>query len=430
LKIKILSYPFCTTCCISSEKHIQVTDPKSNQMKTNFSNLGTALSCNEMEVKKLSAKSKTKKMFAFSPGIFLLALCLSVGNLFSQTETLSTGSYIINMGITPQTTTNGLKPYGLIYDLLKNNNVPVKWIISQTKAKDGIDFIYNGVSYRGGTFIIPAEFRTAAVNAKIINYGVTGAATTTALTVNVTHNLTSAPKWTLDQRNGTIAQAFLTAAGIPSTAYNWKDPQLLAGCDDIFVMPHADPTWATHSNLYNWNRNSFGSIWAGCHAVSVLENMNNGTLQTNFLSNNVGATGNALVPFGSHSSGTPPYITQYPSNTVAQFMGLTDAAHQNGSEQIYLPKLGGSWRASTNIITYDPTQANVPALSPGQAAVIAEGRAFGNNNYGWVMYEGGHNIGGTATANIAAQRAFLDWSFRASIDKVPMISSISVPTPM
>ena len=46
------------------------------------------------------------------------------------------------------------------------------------------------------------------------------------------------------------------------------------------------------------------------------------------------------------------------------------------------------------------------------------------------MYEGGHNIGGTSEANVAAQRAFLNWSFRASIDKVPMISNISTTTPM
>ena len=37
-------------------------------------------------------------------------------------ETLSTGSYIINMGVVPQTEANGLKPYGLVYDLLKNYN--------------------------------------------------------------------------------------------------------------------------------------------------------------------------------------------------------------------------------------------------------------------------------------------------------------------
>ena len=37
------------------------------------------------------------------------------------------------MGITPQTYANGLKPYGLIYDMLKNYNVPIYWVISDAK---------------------------------------------------------------------------------------------------------------------------------------------------------------------------------------------------------------------------------------------------------------------------------------------------------
>ncbi len=363
----------------------------------------------------------------------LLLLCMLTGifRSYAQTETFPTGSYIINMGITPQTQANGLKPYGLIYDLLKNNNVPIKWVISQTKGVDGVDFTYNGVQYKGGTFIIPAPFLNTAVNNKISSYGVTGTPTTSPLTVNVTYTLTAAPRWTLDDQNGAIAQGFFSQAGIPATAYNWKDPQLLAGCDDIFVMPHADPTWGTHSNLYNWNRTQFGAVWAGCHAVSVLENMNNGSLQTNFLATNVGAVGNALVPFGSHADGTPPYTRLNPNIAGAQYMGLSDLAHLNGSEQIFLPKLGGGWRPTTKIVAYDPTQADVPGKSPGQAAVIATGRGFGLPNAGWVMYEGGHDIkkeGGAAS--VAAIRAFFNFSFQSSIDKVPLVSSITVPSTM
>ena len=210
--------------------------------------------------------------------IFLL-LCMLTGIVrsYAQTETFPAGSYIINMGITPQTQANALRPYGLIYDLLKNDKIPVKWVISQSKVIDGVDFNHQGVDYRGGTFIIPASFRNASVNGKISSYGVTGTNITSPLTVNVTYTLKSAPRWTLDDQNGKIAEGFFSQAGIPSSAYNFKDPQSLAGCDDIFVMPHADPKWSTHSNLYNWNRTQFGAIWAGCKAVSELENMNNGS---------------------------------------------------------------------------------------------------------------------------------------------------------
>jgi hypothetical protein len=363
----------------------------------------------------------------------LSLLCMLTGILrsYAQTETFPAGSYIINMGITPQTQANALRPYGLIYDLLKNNKIPVKWVISQTKGIDGVDFTHQGVQYRGGTFIISAPFRDASVNSKISSYGVTGATTTSPLTVDVTYTLRSAPRWTLDDQNGGIAQGFFSQAGIPSSAYNFKDPQSLGVCDDIFVMPHADPTWSTHSNLYNWNRTQFGAIWAGCKAVSELENMNNGSLQTNFLATNVGPIGNALVFSGSHSDGSPPYTRLNPSSPASQYMGSTDAAHPGGAEQIYLPKAGGGWRPSTQVIAFDPSQSNVPGLSPGPAAVIVFGRGFGLNTSGYVMYEAGHDIkkaGGTAS--VAAIRAFFNFSLLSSVDKVPFISVANVPTTM
>src|SRR5690349_21210068 len=67
----------------------------------------------------------------------------------AATETFTSGAFIINMGVVPQTVANGLKPYGLIYDLIKNNDVPIKWVIGQGKVKDGVDFTYNGQDFRG-----------------------------------------------------------------------------------------------------------------------------------------------------------------------------------------------------------------------------------------------------------------------------------------
>jgi SprB repeat len=369
--------------------------------------------------------SVLRRLCAF---IMLWATALAA---IAQTETFPAGSYIINMGITPQTNSNALRPYGLIYDLLKNDKVPVKWVIGQSKGIDGVDFSFNGVDYRGGTFIIPGPHRNASVNGKISSYGVSGTTTTSPLTVNVTYTLTSAPRWTLDRQNGKIAEGFFGFANIPSSAYNFKDPQTLDGCDDIFVMPHADPKWSSHSNLYNWNRNNRGAIWAGCKAVSELENMNNGSLQTNFLSNNVGGVGNALLFSNQHDDGSPPYTRLNPSSPAAQYMGSTDAAHPGGAEQIYLPKPGGGWRSTTQVIAFDPSHPDVPARSPGPAAVIVFGRGFGLNTSGWVMYEAGHDIkkaGGTAT--IAAVRAFFNFSLLSSVDKVPIITNASVPTVM
>ena len=133
---------------------------------------------------KPTKRATNSKLFLRGKHLLLLFLFCGLGfNGFAQTTTFSTGSYITNMGVVPQTQANGLQPYGLIYDLLLNNNVPIKWVISPTKAKDSPDFTYNGVQYKGGTLIIPAEFRNATVNSKIASYGVTGATAISPLTV-------------------------------------------------------------------------------------------------------------------------------------------------------------------------------------------------------------------------------------------------------
>ncbi|MCY7291869.1 MAG: hypothetical protein LH615_06770, partial [Ferruginibacter sp.] len=81
--------------------------------------------------------------------MFLMLLLISFEGR-SQSETFSTGSFIINMGATnPGTIANSIKPYGLIYDLIRNYKVPVKFIVNQSKAKDGVDFTYLGIQYRG-----------------------------------------------------------------------------------------------------------------------------------------------------------------------------------------------------------------------------------------------------------------------------------------
>lgn len=368
--------------------------------------------------------------------LFLLTLVLnlSITTGFSQSaETFSTGSFIINMGATnPNTIANGLKPYGLIYDLVRNYNVPVKAIINPGKVKDGVDFTYNNIQYKGGTFIIQAEYRTAAVNSRISYWtgqGVMGITTTSPISLNVTKTIESIPKWTLDAKNGKIAEGFLINAGITNTAfpgaYNWKAPALLGPCDDYFVMPHADPTWSTHGHLWSWNKDALGAIWAGCHAVSVLENMSNPSIpaqKTNFLS----TTG--LLLFSSHGTGSPPYTHQFPADPVAQYLGKTDLAMQNGSEQIFMPKPAGAWNAGTKIIAYDPTQADVPSKSPGAAVAIIYGRAMDDPNRGYVMYEAAHNINNGTAGSVAAQRAFFNFSFYNTVFKNPILTVTGIST--
>jgi hypothetical protein len=112
-----------------------------------------------------------------------------------------------------------------------------------------------------------------------------------------------------------------------------------------------------------------------------------------------------------------------------QFIGTIDAATQNGSEQIYLPKT--SWRAGAKVYVWDPTHVNVPSLSPGPAGVIVSGRGFDDPNRGRVMLEAGHrHNAATAPANIAGQRAFLNFSFFTSAEKAVLPSLSTVPDTM
>ncbi len=342
--------------------------------------------------------------------------------------TIPAGSYIINMGAVPQTTANALKPYGLVYDLVKNQSVPVDWVINPMKAKDGVDFTdpNTGKSYSGGPFIIEMPHVTPAALAAINTWKaqgvlVDGPTTGPINNVPVYAEVSGVANVVLDSKNGSIAAGIMTSAGIPTTSYAYKDPSFLNSCDDVFALPHADPTWATHSNLLTYVRNG-GYLWAGCHAVSVLENIDDpGTPTINPDMNFLSTTG--LVPFGSHADGSPPYTTAMPSEPVMQYLGTTDAAQQGGSEQIYLPKLAGGWRPGAKVAVYDPTQANVPLLSPGPAAAIVFGRAFDNPFYGQVMYEGGHNVAGTAPANIAAMRAYLNFWLLGLVDHAPAMKA-------
>ena len=348
--------------------------------------------------------------------IFIFFLLLST-RTSAATETLKSGAFVINMGVLPQTIGNGLKPYGMIYDLAKNYNVPIKWVINPAKTRDGIDFTYNAVDYKGGTFIIPAEYRSAAVNTRIAYWqtqGVVGVTTTAAITVPVYTTVQVMPVWTLDAANGSIAAAYFTNAGIPATSYNSLAPSQLTACNDLFVMPHADPTWAVHSNLLTWNQKSKGAIWVACHAVSALENVvnpANAAQRMNFLSTP------SLVPHTSHADGTPPYSYNYPIDPVMQFMGNIDLAQQNGSEQIYLPAATGSWRPGVKVGVYDATQANVPSLSPGAAATLVYGYGFDDPTRGRVMYEGGHSHNKGTADDVAAQRAFFNFSLLTAIEK-------------
>ncbi len=394
------------------------------------------------------------KQFLLFSWILLSLICYNSSLNAQTTKTIKAGAFIVDMGVLPQTVGNGLKPYGMIYDLMKNFQVPILWSINPTKAKDGVDFSIGAKNFSGGPFIIEADFRTDSVNAHIAYWqtqGVVGITTTAPLTVPVSTTLYKAPNWTLDKQNGLVAIPYFTNAGIPSTAYGgatsatWKNPADLTACDDLFVMPHADPAWATHGHLLEWNQTAKGGIWLGCSAGSHLEDMFNTAItsqQTNFLSEKTGlATGagpysqNALMLAANHTNGVAPYTydpnLQY--DPIMQFMGIFDGAVASGAETVYIPLTPG-WRSTTKIGVYDADhKQKIDTATNHRAAIIAWGPGFGSSSNGKVFIEASHSFNGTGPTNVAAQRVFFNFSFTAAMgvigkEVIPSITGLPAGT--
>lgn len=410
--------------------------------------------------------------------------------LLDRTSTdrdFAAGSYIIDMGYGVNATTGvqsrneGLQPYGLLYQLLVTEKIPVYWIIANGKTgqvgtapgRTAADLTVDvkspytlataaSKSYYSGAFVIPAEFLTDLRLGQIITAtGLTAVRVDKAVNAfeaPVFDKVTYFPRATLDLQNGSIAVAYYANAKIPATerAYVKKIPSQLSPCDDVYVMPHAEPEWSTHQRLLSWNLEEKGYIWAGCHAVSEMENLDSTDADLNPNMNFLSTEG--LLSDVSHGDGSTPYYygefvaplpwtsltvpgtgtlasaTADRSDPVMQFIGATETAHASGgAEQIYMPNpetkyptLTGTtsrWNPGVQFVAWDPTQADVIAKkSPGVAAAAVYGRGFDDPNRGLVMYEGGHDLNKGTVGDTPAQRAFFNFLLLSGIESSPDVT--------
>lgn len=356
----------------------------------------------------------------------------------SGTVVVPSGSFIINMGVTPQTIANGLKPYGMIYDLIMNYNIPVLWSINSSKSKDGNDFIYNGNGYKGGPFIITSHYINPIIASRISYWqsqGVQGVYTNSAITIPVYDTLTTFPMVMIDSlsSNQGIILTYFNNASIPSSAYSIGSPATLNSCHDMWVNPHGDPTWATHSYLYEFVKVRKSFIWSQCHAVSMMEgcfNPSDTSQRLNYLSYNglkcyKSDNCGSLITETHAKSASLPFTHYYHGDPVMQFIGSMAEATTGGSEQWYQPvSTGGGWRPTTRRAVTTATGA-----SPNEGTVLVYGPAYGDLSNGWVMYEGGHNLNesGTTAQKVAAQRAFFNFCLLAGKAKTVAFTSYSIP---
>lgn len=358
------------------------------------------------------------------------------------------GACIIDMGIVPQTENNGLAPYGLIYDLVKNYDIPIYWIINPTKTfvdasniTNQTDLSISGTTTRigstsinkdlkSGPFLIPAEYIDDAYTVieqwitdkpgltvywnldAIANAPINGIITTLA-------NVVIYPKDGNVNSTTDIEDAFFIPAGIPNSVYRRASITDIDFCDEIYVLSHhtdPDANWDQEDidAIYNYVING-GNVWMGCHDVSITESLleTSDGKQLNFLSNS------GLIPYEAASNITTnfPYLSSFISsgnsisahnNTVdsnevlynlnsashplMQFMNEFHDASNGNSERVFLPFTDG-WRSTTVAAVYDPTHSDLPSgtnRSPGEAAIVAYGPAYGNSLYGTILYQGSH----------------------------------------
>lgn len=346
--------------------------------------------------------------------------------------TFPVGSYIVDMGNTSSDDAQ-LKPYGLIYDLVLNAKVPVYWVINGSKtSQTGVDLTYNGRNYISGPFVISGDdvdYNVRSMLSKWRGYGVSiDGPTDTAVTVADSRKISSVPRVVLDNQNGKIAKGYLVKSGILRNENTTDDrvykekatpADLDSSCDDIYVMPHAEPTTATHSPLASFNKGG-GYIWAGCHAVSYLESNTKGKGVDDgsmfFLSTNGLLIGDKHK--GASGVSGAYRVTGAASDPIMQFVGNTFAAHANGAEEIYMPAPGSAWRATTRVLETDPNQRQVLAgMSPGPAVFMAVGPGYGDYGNGMVMYEAGHEFKKNTDADRNAIRAFLNFLILSGVEK-------------
>ena len=368
-------------------------------------------------------------------GYLLLTLChVPVG--FTEPTAFEPGAYIVDLGRTPQTEANALRPYGMVYEIV-GERIPVSWAFSEDKVSNNeIDFVADNQAYRSSAFIISADFApyAAPLIATWRQRGVqVDGPTQNGFVAPVFGIIRGMPSAGLDEDNGAIVEGYFSAASLPNSIYRTILPRSLDGaCDDIFYLPHADPTWPDHGRLRAFVSGG-GFLWGACHAVSVLENVvdpNNPAegAALNFLTNDRLALYRRDPVHPSHEDGTPPY--NYSPNTwsapVMQFLGDIDDSTTGGSEQIYLPAGGSSWRDSTEIAIWDPDHdnllsegANISNFSEGEAAVLALGRGYGIDTSGLVVYHGGHRHDErpNAQASIASRRIVMNLLIQATLER-------------
>lgn len=367
-------------------------------------------------------------------------------------EAFQRNSYIISMGEIPQTYNNGLKPYGLLFDLVIKDEIPVYWIIKPGKQLYAEDFNttvqdINGnikiKSYSAGSFVIPAVYVNATVLNDIAywqNLGVVVDKAKVDFDAPAFNYISSFPNAIIDQQNvKLVTNMFYNYThdgthGIPSTYYTTGTPNNITSCSDVYALPHADPQkWdqATIDVYKSFINNAKGFLWQGCHSVGAVEGHPNPGV-ANYLNLNILTTNGQIAfkkdpDYAFNNKNSPPFLLEMTAgdNPIMQIAATVGSAQTDGSQRVYIPRPDSAWRSTTTVAVWDDDNVNLSlnGNNPNKAAIIAFGRAYGDPTKGVVVQQASHtNRKGSESDNVSAARFYGNLLLQASIEKRPSIT--------
>ena len=338
--------------------------------------------------------------------------------MMMATEILPAGTLIIPMDNTLQGNFN-MRAYGLAVHLL-HAEIPLKWVISQTKGKDGIDFSasarlrypstgsYANRDFRAGPIAIFPGFEAQAQ--AIIN-SFNGGGTDvnvyelqSSTSVNVYSNLTHKPKVAVfdDGGNAGIHTSIMSEAGLVSGTHyeiSTADALTSTSCFTVATEPHSefdDPTKVT--NVRNFVLNG-GNFFGQCAAGRSYQGNASGRL----------FVGSGFVDeMGFSSFGYDNHF-----EPMAQFQGVID--NEGGS----LEDFGFSTDPSggTRIVfdTGDPDQYK---------AYVGRLSGVTTTDGGYVHYLGGHNYDGGGIGQSNGRRMLMNAVLRPA--ERPMVCNLNI----
>ncbi|MGG9971634.1 T9SS type A sorting domain-containing protein [Ferruginibacter sp. SUN002] len=374
------------------------------------------------------------KTFFLSAFMLMLSVCTALTvtaqntdlpNPDANIQTLPVGSFVIAMDNANQNAPGyfNLKSYGLIVSL-QNLGVRLRWVIKSGKAHGDADFSVTAEKafptfvaaggtpkdFKAGPFVIfPTDTALARIGITLFNNSLSNSSkvniyrTTASVNVDVRYDLKGVkPKAAIlnDGGKGSIQQAFMVTASIPTTNYAILDSavNLYNGCYTFASEPHNDggggfPIDRIVDSLKDFVARG-GNFLAQCHAISTYENFRQ--VQSSNGITGGGSdykTSNVLIPDANvgYSNADMSY---------AQFDGIFKA-NQTGFMQTWQRFPGGT--ALNNF--YPVIVGNTAATDSIFGATVTK---HVSGKGGLIFYLGNHTFSGSAVEDLNGQRMYLN----------------------